>query len=352
MPAGARLTDIWTGVCCCHHDPDCEDMSGPIITASGNVFANNLGQARLTDTTEGWCGHPGFIITASHNAKTNNLGKARVGDLVEGCNIGIIVTGSNNYFVNTPGPESSDTTPYWAIEFEGQVVKFTEVDFGNLDDEEGDNDGLNIYPPVRGRAPTPAEVAKSEAIEVAPQNTVAQNTEDPPPEETPPTDCASVPTPPPDTFQLSPNFTLGALSTRAVISHYQVRAQAGLTVPDIVCNLQGLAVNILERLLLQYGPRFILTSGFRHGSGSSQHERGQAVDIQFPSHSNSQVYDIAVWARDNLPYDQLILEYPGNRPWIHMSFNRAGNRASSAGNKFGTCTKAGSYVWRQLLSRA
>jgi hypothetical protein len=50
-----------------------------------------------------------------------------------------------------------------------------------------------------------------------------------------------------------------------------------------------------------------------------------------------------------LNYDQLILEYGGNKPWIHVSFNRAGNRDSSVSNKFGTRISAGNYQWRDLL---
>jgi hypothetical protein len=91
-----------------------------------------------------------------------------------------------------------------------------------------------------------------------------------------------------------------------------------------------------------------ITSGFRLGGGTSQHDKGQATDIQFLGKSNSEVYAIAVFVRDNLPYDQLILEYGGNRPWIHCSFNRAGNRASSTSNKFGTRVSAGVYVWGSL----
>lgn len=94
MPLNSRLTDIWTGQCCCHNDPDCIDMSGPIISASINSFSGGLGQARLTDVTVGSCGHTGTIVSSSILAFCNGLGHARIGDIVDGCNQGIVVQGN------------------------------------------------------------------------------------------------------------------------------------------------------------------------------------------------------------------------------------------------------------------
>lgn len=94
MPASARLTDIWSGICCCHVDPTCIPMSGPIITGSPDAKTNGLSQARLTDMTIGGCGHTGTIVSASSVCKANGLGRARIGDQVSGCNIGTIITGS------------------------------------------------------------------------------------------------------------------------------------------------------------------------------------------------------------------------------------------------------------------
>jgi uncharacterized Zn-binding protein involved in type VI secretion len=74
-------------------------MSGYIIRASEDGISGNLGQARLTDLTIGFCGHTGRIITGSSSAFMNNLAKARVGDLVTGCNIGNVITGNNTHEV-------------------------------------------------------------------------------------------------------------------------------------------------------------------------------------------------------------------------------------------------------------
>jgi len=100
MPASARMFDMWVGICCCHTDPTCIPMTGIIITGSSDAISTSLGQARITDMTIGYCGHPGMIISASGNHKTNNLGSARVGDNVSGCNIGVIATGNPTHTIN------------------------------------------------------------------------------------------------------------------------------------------------------------------------------------------------------------------------------------------------------------
>jgi hypothetical protein len=322
-----------------------------IITSSVDVISGNLGQARVTDMTIAFCDeeHVGQVITGAPNAFANSLNKARIGDQVVGCNIGVIVTGNPTHQIGEGG---GSPAPYAIVDFQGQKILYTEVDFGNLDDEQEINDGLNVYKP-KGGASTKMEAARSKALEVAPKTTVAQEATPAPQQATPPTQCIDVPDPPPGNFQLSPNFVLSELSSNAAVSRYPVRAQQGLTVADIVCNLQAWAVSVGEVLCGQYGKtRLLVTSGFRTGSSTSQHEKGQACDVQFPGKTNTEIYNIALWVKTNVPYDQMILEYAGNRPWIHLSFNRAGNRPASASNKFGTCTSGATYVWGQLLNRA
>lgn len=328
----ARLTDVGTGTCCCHSSPTCIPMTGTVITSSPNVFGNNLGAARISDVVLGECGHTGVLVQGSIDVLTNNLPTSRLTDYFTGCFFGIIVSASPDICIGE-GP-----------------TEYTEVDFGNLDDDPDTDDGYNTYPPIVGRPPTPEEAARSAAIDVSPTTTVSDNTDSPPLSAgvTPPVSCLTVTSSPvPETFQLSTNFKLLNLSTQTALSKYKVRAQAGFTEQQIVCNLQGWAENIGEPLLAKY-PNLLITSGFRYGSGSSQHERGQAADNQFPNFTNQQYYDAAVWVRDSLQYDQLILEYGANRPWLHISFNRDGNRSSAASNKFGTRISPGNYVWREL----
>jgi hypothetical protein len=135
---------------------------------------------------------------------------------------------------------------------------------------------------------------------------------------------------PPDNLQLSKSFTLGKLSKHSPVCAHSVVAQHSLSVSDIVGNLQILAQNCLEPLHAQY-PDMLVTNAFRVAGNPnsipgkvSQHEKGQAADIQFASanRDRGKYFEIAQWCKDNLPFDQLILEYQkrGN-PWIHVSFD-------------------------------
>ena len=137
----------------------------------------------------------------------------------------------------------------------------------------------------------------------------------------------------PDTLQLSKHFTLGQLSNRSVLPQVRVHPQRGLKVDDIVCNLKMLALNALDPIKDQY-PNMVVTNAFRNpegaSAGRSQHEIGQAADMQFTGATKAQYFAIAQWIRDNISYDQLLLEYKttGTKgPWIHISFNVNGNRA-------------------------
>lgn len=128
-------------------------------------------------------------------------------------------------------------------------------------------------------------------------------------------------------LQLSTHFKLGDVSKNAVFGH-RIRAQHGLEVEDIINNLKVIAVNVLDPIKEQY-PNMFITSGFRPASGTSQHERGQACDMQFSGVSRAEYYDIALWVRENIPHDQFLLEYQSGgsgNPWLHISCKDSGNR--------------------------
>ena len=123
--------------------------------------------------------------------------------------------------------------------------------------------------------------------------------------------------------KLSPNFRLRDLSIGTTFPH-KIRAQAGFDIDGIVCNLKHVAVNILEPLKQQY-PNIKINSAFRGvpsiPGGVSQHQKGEAVDIQIPGLSPKQYLPVANWIKSNLPFDQMIFEH-GNSIWIHISCSR------------------------------
>ena len=131
----------------------------------------------------------------------------------------------------------------------------------------------------------------------------------------------------PDSFVLTPRTTLGTM-TKSVTFPHQVVANMGLPVHAIVCNLKMLAINCWDPIKAQY-PYAFITNSFRPNQGRSQHNIGEAMDIQFRNIQKKDYFTIAQWVRDNIQYDQLLLEFKttgSGLPWIHVSFHSAKNR--------------------------
>lgn len=135
-----------------------------------------------------------------------------------------------------------------------------------------------------------------------------------------------------NSYPLTPNTTLGDITQQPnVVFGYTVKAQSGLTIGQVVENLQLLTQNCIEPIKVQY-PNMFVTNSFRDAaksSSTSQHPKGMACDMQFANVSKADYFTIAIWIRDNISYDQLLLEYKttGSKlPWIHISYNKDGNR--------------------------
>ena len=100
--------------------------------------------------------------------------------------------------------------------------------------------------------------------------------------------------------------------------------------------LKALCENILQPVRDHFG-RVKITSGFRSvdlcmaigSSANSQHAKAEAADFECVGVDNAELAD---WIKNNLPYDQLIVEYytPGepNSGWIHCSYIPDQPRAS------------------------
>lgn len=197
-----------------------------------------------------------------------------------------------------------------------------------------------------------------EEIGPAPPGTVArtmneiEEDQEPPPGDQPPTqDCSTVDSLPANftwatgggtfqdwanTFALSPNFTVLDLCWCAVGRHSftaDVNQAVGISQKEILLNMCHHAKTVLEPMLAKYGA-FTITSGFRNRSGGSQHNKGQASDIQFlnfhsPSNTGDIYYRRAQEIRDDINYDQFILEWFGRNPWLHLSSTPSTHRHST-----------------------
>lgn len=114
----------------------------------------------------------------------------------------------------------------------------------------------------------------------------------------------------------------------------------------IIEKLKVLAENVLEPIYKNFGT-VIINSGYRGpelnlavgGSSTSQHCLGEAVDIEVPGINN---YDLAVWIKNNIKYDQLILEFANNLKndpnsgWVHVSYSNKNRRQLLTINSYGT----------------
>ena len=131
---------------------------------------------------------------------------------------------------------------------------------------------------------------------------------------------------------LSPNFTLSELTKSSTAQ------RLGLdNTPDEIAvgNLQALAQNILQPCRNHFGIPFTPSSGYRSialceaigSSAKSQHAKGEAADFEIPSISN---LELAKYIRDNLIFDQLILEYYNHTQpdsgWVHCSYSLSNRR--------------------------
>lgn len=133
-------------------------------------------------------------------------------------------------------------------------------------------------------------------------------------------------------FRLSDNFTLGKVcSGRSGIPSGK---NYGLSDKEIVCNLRLLAVNCLEPIIKKY-PNMIITNTWRSekdniqvgGSKTSDHLTGCAADIQFSGFNRNKYYEVVQEIQSMLPaYRQIILEYKGDKTWIHISFKKTDNK--------------------------
>jgi hypothetical protein len=112
-----------------------------------------------------------------------------------------------------------------------------------------------------------------------------------------------------------------------------VAPQNGLTPQDVCNNLKALITYVWVPLKAQF-PDAFMTCSFRKGgvgSPTSQHPKGMAMDIQYgkigswspPGGAADSYFERAKWIRDNLNFDQFLLEYKTTgtkKPWHHISY--------------------------------
>jgi hypothetical protein len=98
---------------------------------------------------------------------------------------------------------------------------------------------------------------------------------------------------------------------------------------EVLCRMKAVAKNIFEPLRAHVGGPIKINSFYRSinlnvaigGAKSSQHTRGEAMDIDdtFGHMSNKEMFE---FIKDELDFDQLIWEFgdDNNPAWLHVSY--------------------------------
>ena len=128
-------------------------------------------------------------------------------------------------------------------------------------------------------------------------------------------------------MKLSKNFTL------AEMTKSQTAARMGLDnnpSEDEQENLRLLCERVLQPIRDHFNHIVTVSSGYRSpqlcvaigSSIDSQHAKGMAADFEIYGTPNNEVFN---WVKENLMYDQMILEFwnedEPNSGWIHVSYN-------------------------------
>jgi zinc D-Ala-D-Ala carboxypeptidase len=102
-------------------------------------------------------------------------------------------------------------------------------------------------------------------------------------------------------------------------------------------NFKLLAEKVFEPIREHFGVPIHISSGYRSkelnakigGSSSSQHCKGEAIDIDMDGTPNGVTNaDVFNYIKDNLKFDQLIWEFgtDKNPDWVHVSYSEVKNR--------------------------
>ena len=105
---------------------------------------------------------------------------------------------------------------------------------------------------------------------------------------------------------------------------------SNMPTPEHIENLKVLATTIFEPIRAHFGVPIHISSGYRStalnkdikGSSSSQHCKGEAIDIDMDGSGTITNAEVFIFILENLPFDQLIWEFGNdqNPNWVHVSY--------------------------------
>lgn len=133
-------------------------------------------------------------------------------------------------------------------------------------------------------------------------------------------------------MKLSENFELNELIKSQIAERKGISNNPST---DQINNLKDLCLNVLQPIRSHFNYPVIISSGYRSpelcvaigSKPTSQHSEGKAADIEIANVDNK---ELAMWIKDNINFDQLILEFykeeDPNSGWVHVSYNGNKNR--------------------------
>lgn len=137
-------------------------------------------------------------------------------------------------------------------------------------------------------------------------------------------------------MMLSKNLSVKEVTKSATAIKYGINNEPAI---EHLENLKAVAENIFQPLRERFGVPIAVTSGYRSralndvigGSATSQHCKGQALDLDADVFGGITNADIFNFILDHLEFDQLIWEFGTNEnpAWVHVSYNKGKNRGES-----------------------
>jgi len=103
-----------------------------------------------------------------------------------------------------------------------------------------------------------------------------------------------------------------------------------------LASMKVLAETIFQPIREHFAKPIWISSGYRSealnkaikGSKTSQHCKGEAMDIDMDGKGGPENFEIFNFIKNNLPFDQLIWEFGNdqNPDWVHVSYSTLGSQ--------------------------